>query len=95
MSAAGTSRRQPVDHQRAPEKGFTQQFFHQQQLLKGKDAEVIYLWLREFQLEQYTGNFINSGYDVPTISRMTPEILTLSWSLSSFVTNNFIIKCPT
>ncbi|XP_056464719.1 heat shock 70 kDa protein-like [Gadus chalcogrammus] len=37
------------------------------------DAEAIYLWLREFQLEQYTGNFINSGYDVPTISRMTPE----------------------
>ncbi|XP_030198712.1 heat shock 70 kDa protein-like [Gadus morhua] len=68
---AGTPRRQPVDHQRAPEHGFTQQFVHQQQLL---DAEAIYLWLREFQLEQYTGNFINSGYDVPTISRMTPEI---------------------
>ena len=39
-----------------------------------QDAEAIYLWLREFQLEQYTGNFINSGYDVPTISRMTPEV---------------------
>ncbi|CAL8265483.1 unnamed protein product [Gadus morhua 'NCC'] len=38
------------------------------------DAEAIYLWLREFQLEHYTGNFINSGYDVPTISRMTPEV---------------------
>uniref|UniRef100_A0A8C5AG66 Caskin-2 n=1 Tax=Gadus morhua TaxID=8049 RepID=A0A8C5AG66_GADMO len=52
------------------------QFVHPQQLLEGKDAEAIYLWLREFQLEQYTGNFINSGYDVPTISRMTPEDLT-------------------
>ncbi|CAL8273895.1 unnamed protein product [Lota lota] len=72
----GTPRRQPVNHQRAPEQGFTQQFVHPQQLLEGKDAEAIYLWLREFQLEQYTGNFINSGYDVPTISRMTPEDLT-------------------
>lgn len=27
-------------------------------------------------MEQYTGNFITAGYDVPTISRMTPEDLT-------------------
>uniref|UniRef100_A0A671Q3H7 Caskin-2 n=1 Tax=Sinocyclocheilus anshuiensis TaxID=1608454 RepID=A0A671Q3H7_9TELE len=40
------------------------------------DAEAIYQWLSEFQLEQYTVNFINAGYDVPTISRMTPEDLT-------------------
>uniref|UniRef100_A0A673AJ48 Caskin-2 n=1 Tax=Sphaeramia orbicularis TaxID=375764 RepID=A0A673AJ48_9TELE len=40
------------------------------------DAEAIYQWLCEFQLEQYTSNFINAGYDVPTISRMTPEDLT-------------------
>uniref|UniRef100_A0A3Q1IWV6 CASK interacting protein 2 n=1 Tax=Anabas testudineus TaxID=64144 RepID=A0A3Q1IWV6_ANATE len=40
------------------------------------DAEAIYQWLSEFQLEQYTGNFISAGYDVPTISRMTPEDLT-------------------
>lgn len=39
-----------------------------------KDAEAIYQWLSEFQLEQYTGNFISAGYDVPTISRMTPEV---------------------
>uniref|UniRef100_A0A8C9XA25 CASK interacting protein 2 n=1 Tax=Sander lucioperca TaxID=283035 RepID=A0A8C9XA25_SANLU len=41
-----------------------------------QDAEAIYQWLSEFQLEQYTGNFISAGYDVPTISRMTPEDLT-------------------
>uniref|UniRef100_A0A9J7ZLE3 Caskin-2 n=2 Tax=Cyprinus carpio TaxID=7962 RepID=A0A9J7ZLE3_CYPCA len=29
-----------------------------------------------FQLEQYTANFLTAGYDVPTISRMTPEDLT-------------------
>uniref|UniRef100_A0A3Q3SKS3 Caskin-2-like n=1 Tax=Mastacembelus armatus TaxID=205130 RepID=A0A3Q3SKS3_9TELE len=58
------------------EQSFTQQFIRPQQLLEGKDAEAIYQWLSEFQLEQYTGNFINAGYDVPTISRMTPEDLT-------------------
>ncbi|XP_037333131.2 caskin-2-like isoform X2 [Pungitius pungitius] len=47
-----------------------------QQLLEGKDAEAIYQWLRDFQLEQYIGNFLQAGYDVPTISRMTPEDLT-------------------
>ncbi|KAF3845863.1 hypothetical protein F7725_002941 [Dissostichus mawsoni] len=41
-----------------------------------QDAEAIYQWLSDFQLEQYIGNFINNGYDVPTISRMTPEDLT-------------------
>uniref|UniRef100_A0A672GFE4 Caskin-2 n=1 Tax=Salarias fasciatus TaxID=181472 RepID=A0A672GFE4_SALFA len=40
------------------------------------DSEAIYQWLCEFQLEQYTSNFITAGYDVPTISRMTPEDLT-------------------
>uniref|UniRef100_A0A3Q3NNL5 Caskin-2 n=1 Tax=Labrus bergylta TaxID=56723 RepID=A0A3Q3NNL5_9LABR len=55
-----------------PQKGFVRP----EHLLEGKDAEAIYQWLCEFQLEQYTSNFINSGYDVPTISRMTPEDLT-------------------
>uniref|UniRef100_I3JSB1 Caskin-2 n=1 Tax=Oreochromis niloticus TaxID=8128 RepID=I3JSB1_ORENI len=63
--------------QRIPaEQSFSQQFVRPQQLLEGKDAEAIYQWLSEFQLEQYTGNFLNAGYDVPTISRMTPEDLT-------------------
>lgn len=39
-----------------------------------QDAEAIYNWLSEFQLEFYTANFLNAGYDVPTISRMTPEV---------------------
>ncbi|KAM4598482.1 caskin-2 isoform 2-T2 [Polymixia lowei] len=73
---AGTPRRQALTMQRPAEQGFSQQFVRPQQLLEGKDAEAIYQWLSEFQLEQYTGNFINAGYDVPTISRMTPEDLT-------------------
>uniref|UniRef100_A0A8C3NMG4 Caskin-2 n=1 Tax=Geospiza parvula TaxID=87175 RepID=A0A8C3NMG4_GEOPR len=55
---------------------FSHQFLRPEQLLEGKDAEAIYNWLREFQLESYTLNFLNAGYDVPTISRMTPEDLT-------------------
>ncbi|XP_075998819.1 caskin-2 isoform X3 [Genypterus blacodes] len=75
QSTGGTPRRM-LTIQRPAEQGFSQQFVHPQQLLEGKDAEAIYQWLREFQLEHYTANFINAGYDVPTISRMTPEDLT-------------------
>ncbi|XP_027141109.1 caskin-2 isoform X3 [Larimichthys crocea] len=74
--AGGTPRRQTVTVQRPAEQSFSQQFVRPQQLLEGKDAEAIYQWLSDFQLEQYTGNFISAGYDVPTISRMTPEDLT-------------------
>ncbi|PWA28147.1 hypothetical protein CCH79_00020539 [Gambusia affinis] len=41
-----------------------------------QDADAIFQWLSDFQLQQYTGNFLSAGYDVPTISRMTPEDLT-------------------
>ncbi|KAM3860072.1 caskin-2-like [Diretmus argenteus] len=51
-------------------------FIRPEHLLEGKDGEAIYQWLCEFQLDQYTSNFITAGYDVPTISRMTPEDLT-------------------
>ncbi|XP_035253454.1 caskin-2-like isoform X1 [Anguilla anguilla] len=61
---------------RSGEQGFSQHFIRPEQLLEGRDAEAIYQWLSEFQLEQYTGNFLSAGYDVPTISRMTPEDLT-------------------
>ncbi|XP_037618595.1 caskin-2-like, partial [Sebastes umbrosus] len=76
VAAGGTPRRQTVTVQRPAEQSFSQQFVRPQQLLEGKDAEAIYQWLSEFQLEQYIGNFISAGYDVPTISRMTPEDLT-------------------
>uniref|UniRef100_H3CLZ0 CASK interacting protein 2 n=1 Tax=Tetraodon nigroviridis TaxID=99883 RepID=H3CLZ0_TETNG len=73
---AGGSRRSTVTVQRPAEPSFSQQFVRPQQLLEGKDAEAIYQWLSDFQLEHYTGNFVSAGYDVPTISRMTPEDLT-------------------
>ncbi|XP_056221704.1 caskin-2-like isoform X2 [Seriola aureovittata] len=67
--STGGSRRQVNG---TPQKGFVRP----EHLLEGKDSEAIYQWLCEFQLEQYTSNFISAGYDVPTISRMTPEDLT-------------------
>ncbi|XDV13882.1 hypothetical protein PO909_002193, partial [Leuciscus waleckii] len=75
-ASTGVPRRPVLPTQRAGEQGFSQQFVRPHQLLEGKDAEAIYQWLSEFQLEQYTTNFLNAGYDVPTISRMTPEDLT-------------------
>nr|XP_033816240.1 caskin-2 isoform X2 [Geotrypetes seraphini] len=54
----------------------SQQHSWPEQLLEGKDAKAIYSWLNEFQLQMYTAHFINAGYDIPTISRMTPEDLT-------------------
>ncbi|XP_069810047.1 caskin-2 isoform X2 [Dendropsophus ebraccatus] len=44
--------------------------------MQGKDGELIYCWLRSFQLDMYVGNFLSAGYDLSTISRMTPEDLT-------------------
>ncbi|XP_051877675.1 caskin-1 isoform X3 [Pristis pectinata] len=45
-------------------------------LSEAKSPETVFNWLSEFQLQQYAANFINAGYDIPTISRMTPEDLT-------------------
>ncbi|XP_022095344.1 uncharacterized protein LOC110981774 isoform X3 [Acanthaster planci] len=43
---------------------------------KGKDADRIYEWLKRQGMPEYTNNFTKAGYDMPTISRMTPEDLT-------------------
>ncbi|XP_054832156.1 caskin-2 isoform X2 [Eublepharis macularius] len=72
----GTLAHQNLTNCNASERIFSHQYLRPEQLLEGKDAEAIYNWLSEFQLECYTANFLNSGYDVPTISRMTPEDLT-------------------
>ncbi|XP_030631087.1 caskin-2 [Chanos chanos] len=74
--AGASVKRQAVNSVRITEQGSNHHVVHPDQLLEGRDAEAIYQWLSEFQLEQYTANFLNAGYDVPTISRMTPEDLT-------------------
>ncbi|XP_018596326.1 caskin-1 isoform X1 [Scleropages formosus] len=42
----------------------------------GKSSEAVIQWLSDFQLQAYAPHFISAGYDIPTISRMTPEDLT-------------------
>ncbi|KAK3559114.1 hypothetical protein QTP86_004096 [Hemibagrus guttatus] len=69
-------RRPDQNSSRAGEQAGRPHVIHPEQLLEGRDAEAIFQWLREFHLEQYTTNFLTAGYDVPTISRMTPEDLT-------------------
>ncbi|XP_078807259.1 caskin-1 isoform X17 [Oryzias latipes] len=44
--------------------------------VEGKSSEAVVQWLSDFQLQVYAPNFLNAGYDLPTISRMTPEDLT-------------------
>lgn len=39
-----------------------------------QSAEAVSQWLATFQLQLYASNFISAGYDLPTISRMTPEV---------------------
>lgn len=40
------------------------------------DSEILLTWLRDLRFEEYYHNFVAAGYDMPTISRMTPEDLT-------------------
>ncbi|RWS31914.1 Caskin-2-like protein [Leptotrombidium deliense] len=40
------------------------------------DSEVLHSWLTSFHYEEYMPLFLKAGYDMPTISRMTPEDLT-------------------
>lgn len=42
--------------------------------LPPQSSEAVYQWLCKFQLQLYAPNFINAGYDITTISRMTPEV---------------------
>lgn len=74
-SLADNLSHRPLANCRSGEQLFTQDV-RPEQLLEGKDAQAIYNWLSEFQLEGYTAHFLQAGYDVPTISRMTPEDLT-------------------
>lgn len=45
-------------------------------LLHGvSDIEMIHVWLKKFDMLQYETNFIQAAYDMPTISRMNPQVL--------------------
>lgn len=40
------------------------------------DLDVVHAWLTELQFEEYFTLFASAGYDLATITRMTPEDLT-------------------
>ncbi|KAK3737780.1 hypothetical protein RRG08_019271 [Elysia crispata] len=40
------------------------------------DTEVLHAWLHDLEFGEYYPLFLQAGYDMPTISRMTPEDLT-------------------
>lgn len=40
------------------------------------DDEILNIWLRSIQCEEFVAKFIEAGYDMPTISRITPQDLT-------------------
>ena len=39
-----------------------------------QDSEVMLAWLTDLRFEEYYTNFHQAGYDMPTVSRMTPEV---------------------
>jgi len=39
-----------------------------------QDEEVLHTWLVGLRLDDYYQMFVIAGYDMPTISRMTPEV---------------------
>lgn len=41
-----------------------------------QDEEVLHSWLLGLHLDDYHQMFVIAGYDMPTISRMTPEVRT-------------------
>ena len=41
-----------------------------------QDHEILLAWLTDLHYEEYYELFVSAGYDMPTISRMTPEDLT-------------------
>jgi hypothetical protein len=44
------------------------------------DEEVLRAWLADMHFEEYAPLFRNAGYDMPTISRMTPEVSALLYA---------------
>ena len=47
---------------------------------------MLHAWLHDLHFEDYYSNFVQAGYDMPTISRMTPEV-------PSFAIFFFLEKC--
>lgn len=63
------------------------------------DLDVVHAWLTELQFEEYFPLFASAGYDLATITRMTPEDLTaigkthMYHSSESNLSVYLILKC--
>jgi len=56
-----------------------------------QDSEIVRTWLCELRMEDCWELFDSAGYDMPTISRMTPEVcLRLFFLCSEAVLNNLL-----
>lgn len=57
------------------------------------DLDIVHAWLTELQFEEYFSLFAQAGYDLATITRMTPEDLTAIGKTSplNFIDTNIII----
>ncbi|KAM4698601.1 caskin-1 [Rhinophrynus dorsalis] len=75
-SHTGSSRPQSVTSSPYIEQAYGDHPKKTEPMTEGKSSEAVFQWLCKFQLQLYAPNFINAGYDIPTISRMTPEDLT-------------------
>lgn len=51
------------------------------------DLDVVHAWLTELQFEEYFPLFASAGYDLATITRMTPEDLT---AIGKYIFNQFL-----
>jgi len=43
-------------------------------MFMGQADDAVYRWLRGVRLERYYQLFADAEYDLPTVSRMTPEV---------------------
>ena len=60
---------------------------HSLVLLPSQDAKVLHAWLSELHFEEYYPLFTQAAYDMPTISRMTPEVSALMAHLCTHMTS--------
>lgn len=52
---------------------------------------MVHTWLQDLHFEDYYHLFVGAGYDMPTISRMTPEVKFLKYP-EEFECNVYVIK---
>lgn len=60
--------------------------------LRQVDDDMVRRWLSSVRLERYYHLFAEAGYDLPTVSRMTPEVRlkALRFVFTTFTTQDMI-----